>query len=171
MNLSEHFTLAEAVTSSTAQRMGIDNTPSPEAIERMKAQAAGMEFVRAVLQHPIHVDSWYRCEALERVLCDVDYRSWCKRHGRDVTNDTWRDYFRVKAHPKGLATDFICPSFGSPGEIAAKLATTVSLKFDQLIMEGTWVHISFAPSMRRIVRTAVFSKGEVAYLNGVKRVT
>lgn len=30
MNLTEHFTLEELVASSTAQRLGIDNAPSPE---------------------------------------------------------------------------------------------------------------------------------------------
>ena len=38
-NLSKHFTLGEATRSQTAKRLGIDNTPSEEQIENLKAIA------------------------------------------------------------------------------------------------------------------------------------
>lgn len=45
-------------------------------------------------------------------------------------------------HCQGLAADFSCPSFGSPREIAKRIAHS-SLNYDQLILEfDRWVHVS-----------------------------
>jgi len=155
--LSHHFTLAEGQGSGTAMRLGIDNTPSDETKSRMQIASALMEQVRSALGNkPIHVDSWYRCEALEKVLTHNDYVSWCKRHGHDVNDESWALYFSRKGHPKGYAVDFICPSFGSPEEIVDAISKT-GIKFDQLIAEGTWVHISADPMMRCQIMNAKFS--------------
>lgn len=140
--LSEHFTLAEAVASSTAIRMGIDNTPTQTQLDAMRVAAAGMEQVRAVLGQPIHVDSWLRVEALERVLTANDYRAWCARHEHPVTSTSWDEYFARKGHPKGYAVDFICPAFGTPADVVQAIRAS-GIRFDQLLCEGTWVHISF----------------------------
>ena len=43
-------------------------------------------------------------------------------------------------------------TFAAPLGICRVIAGS-ALKFDQLIEEGTWVHISFAPAMRRQVLT------------------
>lgn len=153
--------------------MGIDNTPSVEVTENGKVAAAGMEEVRTLLGVPIHVNSWHRCETLERVLCEKDFAAWCKRHGKagpgaaieDVAA-SWAEYFARKQHPLGFSIDFTAPQFGTPAEIARKLIDS-GLKFDQLILEGTWVHISFGPQMRRQVLTATFTNGTPAYTQGV----
>jgi hypothetical protein len=48
---------------------------------------------------------------------------------------------------KGEAVDFIAPKYGIPALIAKKLFENVAvLNYDQLIMEQTWVHISFTSS-------------------------
>jgi putative chitinase len=50
-----------------------------------------------------------------------------------------------------FACDFVCPAFGNPFTIATALdgaAKAGKLKFDQLINEHDWVHISFDPRMR-----------------------
>jgi hypothetical protein len=160
--LSPHFSLAEATRSGTALRLGIANVPSLQVVEHMRIAAVGMEQVRSLLDVPVHVNSWFRCEALERILCEKDYRAWCARHSKSVTADTWAEYFARKQHPQGLAIDFTAASYGSPAEVAKRIAGS-ALRFDQLIEEGTWVHIGFGAAMRQQVLVARFANGTPSY--------
>jgi hypothetical protein len=124
--LSPNFTLEELTLSQTASRLGLDNTPPPEVLEHLKATALRMEAVRALLMRPILVSSGYRSQQVNAAVGGV----------------------ANSAHCQGWAVDFICPSFGDPFHICAAIAAS-PLEFDQVIQEGTWVHISFAPSMRK----------------------
>lgn len=126
--LSPHFTLAELTASSVAMRQNIDNRPPPEIVEHLKHTAEHMERVREVLGYPITVTSGYRCLQLNRAIGSTD----------------------TSAHVKGYAVDFRCPGFGTPFEIAQKLASSpVMDTCDQLIHEfGEWVHISFDPNSK-----------------------
>lgn len=163
MKLTDHFTLAELSRSDTATRLGIDNDPPTVLLPNMATLALGLEQCRARLNHtPLHILSAYRCEELERVLCAKDYAAWCRRHGRHVGVESWAEYFARKAHPKGWAADFVCPAFGSPQAIVGALQDC-GIRYDQLIGEGTWVHISFAPAMRGEVLSAQFINGQPAY--------
>lgn len=144
MQLSEHFSLEELVFSSTAQRLGIDNTPPPRAIENLKLAAEGLEKVRRLLGQPIHIDSGYRCPTLNEKVGGA----------------------KLSAHLDGWAVDFVCPKFGSPLQIVRAIESS-DLQFDKCIQEGAWVHISFAPSNRRILLTAHFSSKGVVYSKGV----
>jgi zinc D-Ala-D-Ala carboxypeptidase len=124
MNLSEHFTLAEAIHSQEAARRGIDNSkPSGEVVMVAARTAVKMEKVRVVLGNkPISVSSWIRCLDLNRALGSKD----------------------SSQHVKGEAVDFICPSYGSPLDICRELIKWKTLvAWDQLILEHTWVHISW----------------------------
>lgn len=168
MRLSPHFTLEEFWHSETALRLGIDNTPPLEVVDRLRETANGMEQMRAALDDsPILVSSGYRCEMLERVICSKDFRAWAARRGRIADEKAWAEYFAGKAHPKGYAIDWTSPRAGSPRQIVVRLANS-AIAFDQLIMEGTWVHASFDPQMRRDVKTATFVNGTPHYTNGVK---
>lgn len=122
--LSDHFSLAEAIASETAARHNLNNTPSPEVIKVMERAAVKLEKVRAALNNsPIRINSWYRCMPLNGYLNSKP----------------------TSQHPKGEAIDFIAPSFGTPADICKKLVENKELiGFDQLILEHTWVHISFA---------------------------
>ena len=162
--LSEHFTLHEAIRSSTAERLGINNTPNDMQIANAKIAAGGMEHVRVVLRNKsIHVDSWIRVEELEKVLTRKDFVRWCNARSLPPDNEiSWQKYFIRKAHPKGFAVDFVCPAFGTPAEVAKAIRDS-AIKFDQLIMEGSWVHISFAPEMRQQVLLATFHDGTPSY--------
>lgn len=126
ISLSDNFSLEEATYSNTANERGIDNTPSSQVVEVMKQTAFCMERVRAALGNlPLHINSWYRSPSLNAAV------------GSKSTSQ----------HILGEAVDFICPEFGAPISICKKLITLSELiRFDQLIMEGTWVHISFAIS-------------------------
>ena len=143
MNLSEHFTLEEMTFSSTAARHGIDNSAPAEIVEHLKVTAAGLEKVRAFLGAPLHVDSGYRCPALNNAVGGVP----------------------TSAHLTGYAADFLCPSAGAPIDIVHKLMDS-GIRFDQMIQEGTWVHISFDPQMRGHVLTAHFINGLATYSHG-----
>ena len=123
--LSPHFSLAEAIHSETAARKGIDNTPREVDIFTMRNTAERMEQVRILLGVPITVSSWYRSPEVNAAI------------GSKSTSQ----------HIKGEAVDFIAPSFGDPVTICKKLIPFIeSLRIDQLILEHTWVHISFAIS-------------------------
>ena len=161
-----NFVLSEFTESDTALRSGIDNTPPPAMLAVLEGTMEAMEYVRTLLGNKVVlVSSGYRCEALERVLCAKDFAAWCAKATRNlpVNEASWAIYFSTKAHPKGYAVDFKCPSFGTPAQIVAALRAT-NIRFDQLICEGTWVHISFAPAMRMMVMNATFNKdGEPTY--------
>lgn len=145
MQLSEHFTLEEFLASATAQTHGIDNTPTPEIVEHLTTTAQGFEQVRALLGYPMHLNSGYRCPALNKLVKGV-----------------WNS-----AHLSGYAGDFVCPDYGSPLQIVEAI-TKSSIKFDQCIQEGTWVHLSFDPELRQQVFTASFdTHGDATYSKGV----
>jgi zinc D-Ala-D-Ala carboxypeptidase len=75
---------------------------------------------------------------------------------------------KTSAHMKGLAADFIAPSFGSVLEIAQAIAAS-GIVFDQLIHEyGTWVHIGLAATGKtpRQQKLSIF-KG-TGYLTGIR---
>jgi zinc D-Ala-D-Ala carboxypeptidase len=121
MQLSPNFSLVELTSSETAERHGIDNTPTSEIIENLKHLAAALQEVRTLLGNkPIHINSGYRSLAVNEKL------------GSKPTSD----------HCKGLAADFVCPSFGTPDDIVrAIMASPISYK--QVIREfDRWVHLA-----------------------------
>jgi putative chitinase len=151
----DNFSIAEMSDCSLAERMGIDNTPGFKVLENLSITVTGLERLRALLGHPIHVNSGYRCEALEKVLCQSDYSTWCSRKCHAIDNDSWKRYFATKEHPTGYAADFTCAQYGTPSEIV-KVIQSSSIEFDICILEGSWIHISFAPRMRREFRIKEF---------------
>lgn len=148
MNLTDHFSLAELTASETAARRGIDNTPSAEVIKNLTRTAQLLERVRVLLgSKAILVSSGYRSPALNAAV------------GGSKTS----------AHMRGLAADFICPGFGTPQAICHRLAD-LGVEFDQLIQEGTWVHIGLAAEgekPRRQVLTAHFGGNDTTYRSGL----
>lgn len=145
MQLSTHFTLEALCASSTAVRLGIDNTPPPELYPNAVRLAEGLEGVQKVLGYAIHHDSGYRCQELNAVV-----------HGSPTSQ-----------HTKFDAEDFTCPEFGPPLEIVKLISKSTGINFDQCIQEGSWVHISFSENPRCEVLTATFVNGKVTYSQGV----
>ena len=74
----------------------------------------------------------------------------------------------ISAHLAGLACDFTAASYGRPIDICRAIAHS-EIGFDQLIYEGSWVHVSFAAGKPRSqAMTAHFSGGgDVTYTNGI----
>lgn len=144
MNLSTHFTLAELTASQTAVRRGIDNKSPEDVVKNLEHLALGLEGVRMLLGCPLIISSGYRSPELNTAVGGA----------------------RDSQHKLGLAADFIAPGFGSPIQVARAIAAS-GLKFDQLICEGNWCHVSFAATPRRQVLTATFKDGRVYYSPGL----
>lgn len=69
MQLTEHFTLAEFVWSETADRNHIDNTPSQEVVDNLRALCRNvLEPARVAFGAPIYITSGYRCPALNKAV-------------------------------------------------------------------------------------------------------
>lgn len=146
--VGEYFTLGEFIHSDTATRLGIANVPPPkvEAVIR-NVLAPGMGAVRQILGAPVIIRSGYRCPELNAAVRG------------SPTSD----------HLTGHAADFVCPLFGNARSVARHLVEHLAtLKPDQIIWEGTWVHISFSPRRRNQVLTAHFTSHGVSYTQGIQ---
>lgn len=131
--LAPNFTLGELVASNKAQALGIDNTPPPAVLPRLRETAEMLQRVRdhlginALTGRPVGVTvtSAYRCARLNTAVGGV------------TSSD----------HLTGEAADVVAPAFGTPSELAALLAPEVQrLGVGQIILEGVagkqWVHLS-----------------------------
>ena len=127
MNLTENFSLVELTKSQTAERKGIDNTPSTEHQENLKRLCESiLQRVRDHFSRVVSVSSGYRSPEL------------CTAIGSKMTSQ----------HAKGQAADF--EIYGLSNK---ELADWVSenLDYDQLILEywresdpnSGWVHCSY----------------------------
>ena len=149
IQLSPHFTLSEFTRSQAATRACLTNQPtSPVVIANLRRTASLLEQVRTLLgDKPIFVDSGYRSPKVNSLVGGTG----------------------KSAHCDGRAVDFVCPEFGSPKEICATILRS-GLVFDQLIYEGTWVHVAVGDALtppRKEVLTAVFGKKGTSYLTGL----
>jgi zinc D-Ala-D-Ala carboxypeptidase len=148
--LSPRFTLKKLIVSETAAQRGLDNRPPLRVVRRLRRLAAGLERVAAITGRELTVTSAYRNRTLNALV------------GGSSTSH----------HMRGLAADFTCPRFGSPFRICRAILRG-AVRFDQLIYEhgdaedGGWVHLSFAPKMRRRVLTLCRARGK--YQRGLRR--
>lgn len=135
MQLTQHFTLAELTKSSTAERLGLDNTPPPEVLPALTRTAEMLERIRSSLGVPVTVTSGYRAWAVNKAVGGV------------TTSD----------HAQGRAADIVAPRYGTPLQIARALAPLVDvLGIGQLIYERfgstSWVHVSTRVPDKRVNR-------------------
>jgi hypothetical protein len=137
MQLTPHFSLAELTVTNTK----IDNTPSKEVIEVLRTTAFYMEKVREILGNvAITINSGYRNPDVNRQVGGTSNSS----------------------HTYGYAVDFT--AYGHTPLTISNILAKSNLKFDQLIYEKTWVHISFDPRMRGNILTL---KGKGKYVKGI----
>lgn len=148
-DLTRHFSLEEFTFSETAARRTIDNTLPPELLPAALYTLTCMEVVRVILDNrAIKVTSGYRGFALDEAIKGYKPK-------------------KVSQHSRAEAVDFVCPGYGTPWQVCHRLVRA-GLHFDQLIYEGTWVHISFTRvEPRRQVLTARFAAGGVEYVKGL----
>lgn len=142
MNLSAHFTLAEMTASQTALRRGFDNEPGQavqHALVTLCTQV--LEPIRARFG-PVRISSGYRCPALNKAIGGA----------------------AGSQHVLGEAADITVPGVSN-----LDLARWIRdhTPFDQVIMEGNWVHVSCGPRNRRQALTAHFAGGRASYTEGL----
>ena len=128
MRISKHISIEEATLSPTALRLGIDNTPNEDVLVNMKLVAERcFEPIRNWYGKPIKVNSFYRCEALNRAVKGSLTSQHVEGKAIDISTGT-------KAGNK-LIYDW----------------AKENLIFDQLINEYdyAWVHISYNKNNNR----------------------
>ena len=167
MKISKHFHDWEVGKSSTAERLGIDNTPPEDVMKRATDLAVYVLDAIRVQFGAYSAQSWYRCEELEQALTwKSGFKNWCKRKGlawamslaalriRPDVRIAWAQYFGRKSHPKGEAADIEVTGV-SNDDLYAWIEA--NLEFDQLIREfpkpgqprSGWVHVSFRKGNNR----------------------
>lgn len=133
MNLSKHFTLAEAGKSQYATRHKIDNRPPDGMMGTLKATAQYiLEPIREWHGKPFTPNSWYRGPVLNAAIGGA----------------------KKSQHMTGKAVDIELP--GVPNIELARWIEK-NLEFDQLILEfwrqddpsAGWVHVSFSAGHNR----------------------
>ena len=133
MKLTANFSLLELTKSQTAERKGIDNTPSPEHQENLKLLCESvLQPVRDHFGKVVTISSGYRSPEL------------CTAIGSKITSQ----------HAKGQAADF--EIFGVSNKALADYIDS-GLHYDQLILEywnesdpnSGWVHCSFSEGNNR----------------------
>lgn len=127
MKISNHISYKEATKSNTAERLGIDNTPNEYVLTNMYAIAENIfEPLRKWVDGPIAINSFYRCEELNKAIGGSSKSQHCEGRAIDI-DDTL-----------GGATN--AEMFNYIKE---------NLNFDQLIWEfgddtnPNWVHVSY----------------------------
>ena len=133
MKLTSNFSLSELTKSQTAERKGIDNTPSTEHQENLKLLCESvLQPVRDHFGKVVTISSGYRSPEL------------CTAIGSKITSQ----------HAKGQAADF--EIFGVSNKALADYINS-ELYYDQLILEywnesdpnSGWVHCSFSEGQNR----------------------
>jgi zinc D-Ala-D-Ala carboxypeptidase len=126
-NISKHVSYEEGVRSNTALRLGIENTPRAEQLEKMSVVANEVfEPLREWVGGPIKINSFFRCYKLNKAI------------GGSKTSQ----------HMSGQAMD-IDDTFGCKTNAEMFNYVKDNLDFDQMIWEfgdddnPDWVHISF----------------------------
>lgn len=129
--MSKYFTIAELTKSSTATRLGIDNSPTQD-IKNNLANLIDhiLDPLREAYGKPIIVTSGYRCKALNKAVGGSINSQHCLGQAADIRT--------VSDTPEENKKLF---------DIVQKL----DLPYDQLINEYdfNWVHVSCSPKNRK----------------------
>ena len=126
----KYFTLQELISSATAQREGIDNTPTESAYHLLNVLVEKLlDPIREAWGRPIMVSSGYRCRELNSLVGGV----------------------HNSHHLLGCAADLIAGSRDDHRQLfrmIVQMQREGKLRFTQLIAEDNyrWLHISYVPS-------------------------
>ena len=125
--ISKHISFKEGIRSNTAQRLGIENIPGDEALTNMVGVAVNVfEPLREWVGGPIRVNSFFRCEELNKAIGGSSRSQHCEGRAMDLDD--------VHGHKTNAEMfDYI----------------KNNLNFDQLIWEfgdddnPDWIHVSY----------------------------
>ncbi|MGN1234024.1 MAG: D-Ala-D-Ala carboxypeptidase family metallohydrolase, partial [Candidatus Cryptobacteroides sp.] len=125
-SISENFEWSEFQHSSKAEELGIDNSIPDESIASQVRSlvVTVLQPLRTALGKPLHINSGYRCPALNKALKGAKNSQHTKGQAADVASD-------------------------NPFDLA-ELVLQKKLPFDQMILYNTFVHISHnQPGLQR----------------------
>ena len=126
----KHFTLDELIHSDTADRLGIDNSPTSDAIQCIDDLVTNvLDKLRSEWGRPIIVTSGYRCKELNAAVGGARYSQHLKGQAADIVSD---DFEAFRRFVRRWCKDN---------------------EFDQCIFEHggckEWVHISYVEGRNR----------------------
>ena len=126
----KYFTLDELIHSDTADRLGIDNSPTSEAIQCIDGLVTNvLDRLRGEWGRPIIVTSGYRCKELNATVGGA----------------------RNSQHLKGQAADIVSDDFDEFRRFVRRWCKDND--FDQCIFEHSgsseWIHISYVEGRNR----------------------
>ena len=150
MNLiSKHITYKEATKSVTALRLGIENVPNEYELQNMELIAEKVfEPLRRAVNGPIKINSFFRCEELNKAIGGSSKSQHCQGRAIDIDD-----------------------VYGYVSNSYMYYYIKDNLDFDQLIWEfGTdtepdWVHVSYVDgdSNRKRCLLAYKENGKTKY--------
>ena len=151
MKLSKNLSLAEVIKSTTAKRLGLNNTPDEWVTENLRQVAINVfQPLRDAFGCPIYVSSGYRSADLNTAI------GGSKR----------------SQHVEGRALDLDADVFGHCTNSQIFHWLKENAEFDQLIWEfgdsdnPDWVHVSYVyggDNRKRCLRAVRDDKGKVSY--------
>ena len=151
VRISKHITYKEATRSATALRLGIENVPTQYELQNMEMVAKHVfEPLREAVDAPIKINSFFRCEELNKAIGGSTKSQHCQGRAIDIDD-----------------------VYGSVSNAFMYYYIKDNLDFDQLIWEfGTdhnpdWVHVSYvdADSNRKRCLKAVRENGKTKYID------
>ena len=149
--ISKHISYKEATRSATALRLGIDNKPNEYELQNMELIAEKVfEPLRQAVNGPIKINSFYRCEKLNKAIGGSSKSQHCQGRAIDIDD--------IYGHVSNAYMYYYIKD---------------NLDFDQLIWEfGTndspdWVHVSYVDedSNRKRCLRAIRENGKTKYID------
>ena len=149
--ISKHISYKEAIRSTTALRLGIDNKPNEYHLQNMEMVAKHIfEPLRQAIDAPIKINSFFRCEELNKAIGGSTKSQHCQGRAIDIDD--------IYGHVSNAFMYYYIKD---------------NLDFDQLIWEfGTddspdWVHVSYvdADSNRKRCLKAYKENGKTKYID------
>lgn len=138
--LGRHFALDELTHSQAAVRLGLSNEPDAAALEWIGLLVRTvLDPIREAVGRPVLVSSGYRSPSVNAAIGGA----------------------RKSQHMLGQAADIRVNGI-TPAELTSFIRT-LSLPFDQLIEEPTWVHVSVGPLNRQQVLRATRTSAGMTY--------
>jgi len=149
--ISKHISYKEATRSATALRLGIENIPNEYQLQNMEMVAKKVfEPLREAVDAPIKINSFFRCEELNKAIGGSSKSQHCQGRAIDIDD--------IYGHVSNAFMYYYIKD---------------NLDFDQLIWEfGTddspdWVHVSYVDedSNRKRCLKAVREDGKTKYID------
>jgi hypothetical protein len=151
VRISKHISYKEATRSATALRLGIENIPNEYQLQNMEMVAKKVfEPLREAVDAPIKINSFFRCEELNKAIGGSSKSQHCQGRAIDIDD--------IYGHVSNAFMYYYIKD---------------NLDFDQLIWEfGTdnspdWVHVSYVDedSNRKRCLKAYRENGKTKYID------